>query len=65
MSRLSLTQAIPLTGSLIVTTPQDVALADVRRGVAMFERLGVPILGIIEKHELFPLSALRRKDRDL
>ena len=50
---LSLTQAIPLTGSLIVTTPQDVALADVRRGVAMFERLGVPILGIIENMSYF------------
>ena len=50
---LSLTQAMPLTGSLIVTTPQDVALADVRRGVAMFERLSVPILGIIENMSYF------------
>ena len=50
---LSLTQALPLTGALIVTTPQDVALADVRRGVAMFERLGVPILGIIENMSYF------------
>ena len=50
---LSLTQAIPLTGAVIVTTPQDVALADVRRGVAMFERLGVPILGIIENMSYF------------
>ena len=50
---LSLTQAIPLTGALIVTTPQDVALADVRRGVAMFERLGVPILGVIENMSYF------------
>ncbi len=50
---LSLTQALPLTGALIVTTPQDVALADVRRGVAMFERLSVPILGIIENMSYF------------
>ena len=50
---LTLTQAIPLTGAVIVTTPQDVALADVRRGVAMFERLGVPILGIIENMSYF------------
>ena len=50
---LTLTQALPLTGALIVTTPQDVALADVRRGVAMFERLGVPILGIIENMSYF------------
>ena len=50
---LTLSQAIPLTGAVIVTTPQDVALADVRRGVAMFERLGVPILGIIENMSFF------------
>lgn len=50
---LSLTQALPLTGAAIVTTPQDVALADVRRGVAMFERLGVPILGVIENMSYF------------
>ena len=50
---LSLTQAIPLTGAVIVTTPQDVALADVRRGAAMFERLGVPILGIVENMSYF------------
>ena len=50
---LTLTQAIPLTGAVVVTTPQDVALADVRRGVAMFERLGVPILGIIENMSYF------------
>ncbi len=50
---LTLSQAIPLTGTVIVTTPQDVALADVRRGVAMFERLGVPILGIIENMSFF------------
>lgn len=50
---LSLTQAIPLTGAVIVTTPQDVALADVRRGAAMFERLGVPILGVVENMSYF------------
>jgi ATP-binding protein involved in chromosome partitioning len=50
---LSLSQALPMTGSVIVTTPQDVALADVRRGVAMFERLGVPVLGIVENMSFF------------
>lgn len=50
---LSLTQAIPLTGAVIVTTPQDVALADVRRGVAMFEKLNVPILGVVENMSYF------------
>lgn len=50
---LSLTQAIPLTGAVIVTTPQDVALADVRRGAAMFEKLNVPILGVVENMSYF------------
>ena len=50
---LSLTQSIPLTGGLIVTTPQDVALADVRRGAAMFDKLGVPILGVVENMSYF------------
>ena len=50
---LSLTQSIPLTGGIIVTTPQDVALADVRRGAAMFDKLGVPILGVVENMSYF------------
>ena len=62
---LSLTQALPLTGALIVTTPQDVALADVRRGVAMFERLSVPILGIIENMSYFLCPHCNEKDRNL
>ena len=50
---LSLTQSIPLTGGVIVTTPQDVALADVRRGAAMLDKLGVPILGVVENMSYF------------
>jgi len=46
--QLSLSQAMPLTGSLIVTTPQAVALADVVKGIAMFQQVEVPILGIVE-----------------
>lgn len=46
--QLSLSQSIPLTGALIVTTPQDVALLDVRKSIAMFEKVKVPILGVIE-----------------
>lgn len=46
--QLTLAQSIPLTGAVIVTTPQDVALADVGRGIAMFEQLRVPILGVVE-----------------
>ncbi len=46
--QLTLAQSIPLTGTVIVTTPQDVSLADVGRGIAMFEQLRVPVLGVIE-----------------
>ena len=47
-AQLSLIQTAPLSGGVIVTTPQDVALIDVRRGVQMFRKLNVPVLGIIE-----------------
>lgn len=46
--QLTLTQQLPITGGVIVTTPQDVALADVRRGIAMFRQVDTPVLGIIE-----------------
>jgi ATP-binding protein involved in chromosome partitioning len=46
--QLTLVQTIPLTGAVIVTTPQDISLADARKGFKMFERVNVPILGIIE-----------------
>ena len=45
---LTLSQRVPLTGAVIVTTPQDIALLDVQRGVEMFKKVGVPILGIVE-----------------
>jgi ATP-binding protein involved in chromosome partitioning len=47
-AQLTLAQSIPLTGSVIVTTPQDVSVADVSRGVQMFRQLKVPVLGVIE-----------------
>lgn len=47
-AQLSLVQTAPLSGGLIVTTPQDVALIDVKRGIQMFRKLNVPILGIVE-----------------
>ena len=47
-AQLSLAQSVPLTGGIIVTGPQDVAVADARRGAAAFQRLEVPILGVIE-----------------
>ncbi len=46
--QLTLVQTIPLTGAVIVTTPQDIALADARKGMKMFERVNVPTYGIIE-----------------
>lgn len=46
--QLTLSQRVPLTGAVIVTTPQDIALLDARKGLKMFEKVGVPILGIVE-----------------
>jgi ATP-binding protein involved in chromosome partitioning len=46
--QLTLSQRVPLTGAVIVTTPQDIALLDAKRGIKMFEKVGVPILGIVE-----------------
>jgi ATP-binding protein involved in chromosome partitioning len=51
--QLSLAQSVPLTGAVMVTTPQDVALADVRKGISAFEKLEVPILGIVENMSYF------------
>ncbi|HLS55601.1 MAG TPA: iron-sulfur cluster carrier protein ApbC [Zeimonas sp.] len=45
---LTLAQKIPVTGAVIVTTPQDIALLDARKGLKMFEKVGIPILGIVE-----------------
>ncbi len=50
---LSLSQLVPVAGVIIVTTPQDVALQDVVKGVAMFEKLSVPIAGVIENMSYF------------
>jgi ATP-binding protein involved in chromosome partitioning len=51
--QLTLVQSIPLTGAVIVTTPQEIALADARKGLRMFERVQVPVLGIIENMSYF------------
>jgi ATP-binding protein involved in chromosome partitioning len=52
-AQLSLSQVIPLSGVVMVTTPQDVALLDVRKAIGMFQRLNVPILGIVENMSYF------------
>ena len=46
--QLTLAQKVPVTGAVIVTTPQDIALIDAKKGLKMFEKVGVPILGIVE-----------------
>ncbi len=51
--QLTLTQKIPLTGAIIVTTPQEIAVADVRRSIAMFRKVNVEILGVVENMSYF------------
>ncbi|CAC9597523.1 [4Fe-4S] cluster assembly scaffold protein Mrp (ApbC) [uncultured Gammaproteobacteria bacterium] len=51
-TQLTLSQKIPVSGSVIVTTPQDIALLDARKGLKMFEKVNIPILGIIENMSL-------------
>ncbi len=50
--QLTLAQRVPVTGAIIVTTPQDIALIDARKGLKMFEKVGIPILGIVENMSL-------------
>ncbi len=50
--QLTLAQRVPVTGAVIVTTPQDIALIDARKGLKMFEKVGIPILGIVENMSL-------------
>jgi len=52
-AQLTLTQAIPFTGSVIVSTPQDIALADAVKGINMFQKVNVPVLGVVENMSYF------------
>jgi ATP-binding protein involved in chromosome partitioning len=52
-AQISLCQSTPLSGAVMVTTPQDVALADVVKGIAMFQDLNVPILGVVENMSFY------------
>jgi len=52
-AQLTLTQKVPLSGAVIVTTPNEVALIDARKGLAMFRKVGVPVLGIVENMSWF------------
>src|SRR5271165_6059478 len=76
-AQLTITQRVALAGGIIVTTPQEVALMDVRRGVTMFQEVEVPVLGVIEnmsyhicrkcgaRHEIFAHGGGERLARDL
>ena len=54
--QLTLAQSVPVTGAVIVTTPQDIALLDARKGLKMFEKVGIPILGIVENMSIHVCS---------
>ena len=72
-AQLSLAQHCELTGSVIISTPQDVALADARKGINMFNKVNVPILGIVEnmsyficetcetRHEIFSSGGVKKE----
>jgi len=54
--QLTLAQKVPVTGAVIVTTPQDIALIDARKGLKMFEKVGVPIIGVVENMSMHVCS---------
>ena len=61
--QLTLAQRVPVTGAVIVTTPQDIALIDARKGLKMFEKVGIPILGIVENMSLHVCSNCGHEER--
>jgi ATP-binding protein involved in chromosome partitioning len=61
--QLTLAQRVPVTGAVIVTTPQDIALIDARKGLKMFEKVGIPILGIVENMSLHVCSHCGHEER--
>jgi ATP-binding protein involved in chromosome partitioning len=75
--QITLSQMVPITGAVIVTTPQEVSLIDVRRAVSMFDTVKIPVIGVVEnmsyficnkcteKHELFPGSGGKRLSAEI
>jgi ATP-binding protein involved in chromosome partitioning len=61
--QLTLAQRVPVTGSVIVTTPQDIALIDARKGLKMFEKVNIPILGIVENMSIHICSNCGHEER--
>ncbi len=64
-AQLTLAQAVPLAGAVIVTTPQNVSLQDARRGLKMFEQLGTNILGLVENMSYFIPDDMPEKSYDI
>lgn len=64
-AQLTLTQAVPMAGAVIVTTPQNVALLDSRKGLRMFQQMNVPVLGIVENMSYFIPPDLPDKQYDI
>ena len=60
--QLTLAQRVPVAGAVIVTTPQDIALADARKGLAMFQKVAVPVLGIVENMSIHVCSQCGHAD---
>ena len=60
--QLTLAQKIPVTGAVIVTTPQDLALADARRGLKMFEKVSIPVLGVVENMSVHVCSSCGHRE---
>ena len=58
-AQLTLAQNVPLKGAIIISTPQDLSLIDARRGLAMFKKVNVPVLGIVENMSYFQCPHLR------
>ena len=61
--QLTLAQRVPVTGAVIVTTPQDIALIDARKGFKMFEKVGIPVLGIVENMSIHICSKCGHEER--
>jgi ATP-binding protein involved in chromosome partitioning len=59
--QLTMCQLLPLTAAVVVTTPQDIALSDAGKGIAMFDKLGIPVLGIIENMSYFECGHCHQK----
>ena len=60
--QLTMAQQVPLTASIVVTTPQDLALADAQKGISMFEKVNVPVLGLVENMSYYQCRACGTRD---